>query len=89
MPYVQEGMTVYTEDELGLGGLFGDILGKAGGWLKEGAKSELLGGGRAPAAPAYVPPPPPSPMAKALPYILIGGAGLVIFLIVRSKKKAS
>lgn len=82
MPYIQE--RIYDESELGLSGV-SDWLKRAGGWLKEGAKQELLGKPQAP--PAYVPPPEKSFMEKAAPILLIGGAGLVIYLIVRSKKK--
>lgn len=78
---------VYTEEELGLSGVL-DKLKSGGGtvwdWIKTGAKQDILGTKTAP-PPAYTPP-PATFMDKYGPFLLIGGAGLVVFLIVRKKK---
>lgn len=81
MPYIQN--RVYTEDELGLGDV-SDWLKKMVGWTAAGAAAELAPAAEQPPVtrPAYT---PPSFIQQYGTVLLLGGAGLALFLILRKK----
>lgn len=87
MPYVRDGMTIYTEQELGGMGGWLDKLKSAGGqafdWMKTGAAQQLQP--QQPTGPT-TPYQPPSFMDKYGTLLILGGAGLVLFLILKKKK---
>jgi hypothetical protein len=83
MPYLQNGMEVYTEDELGMSGIL-DAIKTGLQWTAEGAKMHYAGGMQPGMPyPGYVP--EPTFMDKYGLLLLLGGGALVVFLVMRKK----